>query len=245
MNTKFFLTSVLIFSLTPLSAQTACPPSSNPESTDYIRRDNNRCEGIQPRNIDRGLRLISLATSGISSYPNPLTLQIPSLGNNIPEVTVESLDKNYLLDHLSLKGDQSPFTFSLNPYVLNKANIPPTALRAIASVNLDSQQIYLPVTIGQPSGQYQFVFYTPNRAKFPTLEILRNGKVVYSNPDNNLQLGEVVFTWDGRNTPAGRYEIHVIAEQEQIGRPPEKFNLRFAFEHNPSWLKDNTVQLKR
>lgn len=231
MKYQLLFTSLFTFSLSTLPVQ-ACP-SGNPQTTKYIRRENNRCEGIEPRNIVSGINLISIATRGIISYPNLLTLQIPSLGNSTPEVKVQSLSKNYLLDNLSLKSSEGRFTFPLKPNVLNQAAVPPNTLRALASVNA----VYLPVTIGQPSGQYEFVFYTSRRAKFSTFEILDNGKLIHSNPRKNAQIGEVVFTWNAGKVPAGRYQIHVIAEQERIGRPAEKFERRYYFEHNPSWLK--------
>ncbi|WGV27870.1 hypothetical protein [Halotia branconii] len=176
--------------------------------------------------------MISIVTRGIINYPNLLTLQIPRLGNTAPEVKIQSLSKNYLLDNLALQTSQSRFIFPLKPSILNKAAVPPSSLRAIASVN----SVYLPVTIGQPSGQYEFVFYTSRRAKFPVFEVLHNGKVIYKNSRRNAQNGEVVFTWNGRKAPAGRYQVHLIAEQERIGRPPDKFERRYDFEHNPNWL---------
>ncbi|MEH2010910.1 hypothetical protein [Nostoc sp.] len=232
MKYKLLLTSLFIFSFSTLPAQ-ACPPG-NSQSTAYIRRDDNRCEGIQPKEVAGGINLISLVTRGISTYSNPFTLQIPRLSNDTskPKVKVESLDKNYVLDDLSLIPSKSLFTFSLKPDILKKAAIPPNTLRALAEVN----SVYLPVTIGEPSTQYEFVFYTSSRAKFPTFEILLNGKVIYNSPRNNAQDGEVVFTWNARKAPAGRYEIHYVAEQQRIGRRPEKFERRFYFEHNPNWL---------
>jgi hypothetical protein len=230
-----FFTSLFILSLSTLPAQ-ACP-SGNPKSTGYIRRDDNRCEGIKPRNSDRGLRLISFATIGINNYPNTLTLKIPSIANTTPNVSVQSLGKNYVLDNVSLTSNKSLFTFSWNPFILNQAQILPTSLRALADVNLGSQVVYVPVILERASGQYQFVFYSSNRAKFPTFQIRQNGKVVHTQPRNNFQRGEVVFNWDGRKMTAGRYELYIIAEQEQIGRPPEKITRRIAFEHNPSWLR--------
>lgn len=229
-----FFASLFIFGLS-IPAQ-ACP-SGDPKSTLYIRRDDNRCEGIKQRSSGGGLRLISFATIGIKSYPNTLTLKIPSIANATPDVSVQSLGKNYILDNVSLTSNNSQFIFSWNPFVLNQAQILPTSLRALADVNLDSQVVYVPVILQRPSGQYQFVFYTPSRAKFPTVQIRRNGKVIHTSPRNNFQGGEVVFNWDGRNIPAGRYELYIIAEQEQIGRPPEKITKQIAFEHNPNWLR--------
>ncbi|MGJ5634449.1 hypothetical protein [Nostoc sp. CALU 1950] len=230
-----FFASLFIFIISTLPAQ-ACP-SGDPKSTVYMRRDDNRCEGIKQRNSDRGLRLISFATIGIKNYSNTLSLKIPSIANATPNVLVQSLGKNYILDNVSLTSNKSLFTFSWNTFILNQAQILPTSLRALANVNFDSKVVYVPVILERSSGKYQFVFYTPSRAKFPTLQIRRNGKVIHSSPRNNFQRGEVVFNWNGRNLPAGRYELYIIAEQEQIGRPPEKITRQIAFEHNPNWLK--------
>ncbi len=231
MKSKFLFTSLFFFSLSALPAQ-ACLPGDT-KTTSYIRRDSNRCEGIQKKNVVSGINLISIVTRGITTYPNLLTLQIPRLGNSTPELEVQSLSKNYLLDNLTLQPSQNRFTFTLKPDVLNKTGVPPNTLRALAEVD----SVYLPVIIGRPSKQYEFVFYTSTRSKFSTFEILRNGKVVHSSPLNNARNGEIVFNWNASKAPAGRYEIHVIAEQERIGRPPEKFDRRFDFEHNPNWLK--------
>lgn len=235
MNYQLLLISLFIYSFAILPVQ-ACP-SGNPESTDYIRRDQNRCEGIQARDIAGGFRLISVATSSISSYPNPLTLLIPRLGKDTPEVEIESLEKNYLLNDLSLLPSSYGFTFQLKPNILNKVNIAPSTLRGLASVDINSQRVYLPVTIGKPAKKYQFVFYSSYRTKFPTFEIRHNGKIISSQSRNIDDDGEIVFTWDGSQAPAGRYEVHIIAEQEPINERPEKIERHFYFEHNPKWLK--------
>ncbi|MEH2123307.1 hypothetical protein [Nostoc sp.] len=234
MKYKLLFTSLFfLISLSTLSAQ-ACP-NGKPQITSYIRRENNRCEGIEKTDAAGGINLISITTRGIINYPDLLTLQIHSLTNTNtkPEVKIQSLSKNYILDNLSLKPTQGRFTFYLNTYVLNKVAVPPNSLRALASVN----SVYLPVTIGKPSGQYEIVFYTSRRAKFSTFEILRKGKIVYKSPQNNPQDGELVFTWNAIKAPAGRYQIHVIAKQERIGRPDDPFERRYDFEHNPSWLR--------
>ena len=232
MKYKFLLTSLFLFSLSTLPAQ-ACP-SGNPRTTAYIRRDNNRCEGIQKsRNVTSGIKLISIVTRGITNYPDLFTLKIPRVGNSNPEIKVQSLRKNYLLDQLSLQPRRDSFIFKLKSHVLKKAKVPPKSLRALAEVN----SVYLPVTIGRTSGKYEFVFYSSYRSKFSTFEILRNGKVVHRNPPKSARKGEIIFTWNGKKAPRGRYQIHVVAEQERIGRPAEKFRRRYYFEHNPNWLK--------
>lgn len=235
MKYQFLCTSLFLFSLSTLPAQ-ACP-TGNPRTTAYMRRENNRCEGIQSRNVASGINLISIVTRGITSYPKFLTLKIPRLGNSNPEIKVQSLRKNYLLDRLSLQPRRNRFTFKLKSHVLKEAKVPPKTLRALAEVN----SVYLPVTIGRTSGKYEFVFYSSYRSKFSTFEILRNGKVVYRNPRKYARSGEIIFTWNGtwngKKAPRGRYQIHVIAEQERRGRPTEKFQRRYSFEHNPNWLK--------
>ena len=223
------------------SAQVACP-TGNPQSIDYIYRENNRCEGIQSRkNVVSGINLISIVNSDITSYPNTLKLKVPRLdssSNSTPELKLQSLKKDYLLDNLSLEKNRNSFTFNLKPDVLNKAKVPPNTLHALAKV----ESVYLPVTIGATSGEYEFVFYSSRRSTFSTFEILHDGKVVYNRSRNNAQKGEIVFTWDGKKengekAPTGRYKIRVIAEQERIGRPAEEFKRSYDFEHNPNWLK--------
>jgi len=232
MKYQFLFTSLFLFSLSALPAQ-ACP-TGNSRTTAYMRRGNNRCEGIQTsRNVTSGINLISIVTRGITSYPNFLTLQIPRLSNSNPEIKVQSLRKNYLLNKLSLQPRRNRFTFKLKSHVLKKAKVPPKTLRALAEVNA----VYLPVTIGRTSGKYEFVFYSSYRSKFSTFEILRKGKVVYHNPPKSARNGEIIFTWNGKKAPRGRYQIHVVAEQERIGRPAEKFRRRYYFEHNPMWLR--------
>jgi hypothetical protein len=237
MNYKILLATLLIWGLSCLPAQ-ACP-SGNPRSPDYIRRDNNRCEGIRRETVSGSFRLISLTTRGIDSLGNTLSLLVPRIsGGSPPDVSVRSLGKNYQLDDLSLAANSSGFTFRWPTNVLNQEEVPVNSLRALASVNLGSQLLYVPVILGQPSGQYEIVLYSPSRVQFRTFEIRRNRQVVFSSPRNHLQPpGEVVFTWDGRNAPAGRYELHIVAEVEQRGRPPQRIDRSIIFEHNPSWLR--------
>ena len=226
----------------PISSVQATCPVGDPQSTAYIYREKNRCEGIQSRNVVSGINLISIVNRGItSSYPNPLRLEIPRLdniANNVPDLKLQSLAKNYLLDNLSLEKNRNSFSFNLKPDVLNKAKVPPSTLRALAEI----ESVYLPVTIGKSSGQYEFVFYSSRPSTFSTFEILHDSKVVYSSSRNSTEKGEVLFTWNGeqekgKKAPIGRYEIHVIANQERIGRAAEKFERRYYFEHNPNWLK--------
>lgn len=236
MNPKLLFASVIALTLSQMPAL-ACP-EGNPRSTAYIRRGN-RCEGIKREPVSANtLRLISIATRNIPSYPAEVSMKIPGInGGGKPEVKVQSLDKNYQLDNPSLTENSGFYTLLWDSYVLKREEVPSNSLRALASVNFGSQVVYAPVILGQSSGQYEFVFYSPSRVKFPVFRILRNGKEVYSNPRNIAQTNEIIFTWDSRNAPAGRYELQIEAEIEPRGKPTEKINRKFVFEHNPKWLK--------
>ena len=236
MNAKLLFASVIALTLSQIPAL-ACP-EGNLRSTDYIRRDN-RCEGIKRQPVSgNSLRLISIATRNIPSYQTEVSMKIPGInGGGKPEVKVQSLDKNYQLDNPSLTENSGFYTLLWDSYVLKREEVPSNSLRALASVNFGSQVVYVPVILGQSSGQYEFVFYSPSRVKFPVFRILRNGKEVYSNPRNIAQTNEMIFTWDSRNAPAGRYELQIEAEIEPRGKPTEKINRKIVFEHNPQWLK--------
>jgi len=237
MNAKLLFASVIALTLSQMPAL-ACP-EGNPRSTAYIRRGNNRCEGIKREPVSaNSLRLISIATRNIPSYPAEVSMKIPGInGGGKPEVKVQSLDKNYQLDNPSLTENSGFYTLFWDSYVLKQERVPSDSLRALASVSFGSQVVYAPVILGQSSGQYEFVFYSPSRVKFPVFRILRNGKEVYSNPRKIPQTKEMIFTWDSRNAPAGRYELQIEAEIEPRGKPTEKINRKIVFEHNPNWLK--------
>ena len=228
MNTKILLTSLLILGFSPLAAYASCP-EGNPRSLAYIRRDNNRCEGLQPRNAaTRTFSLISFSTSNLSSYPDTLNIRVPGKGNTRPTIAVQSFYRNYRLDSLDTSSSSSGFTFNLNTNVLRKADISPKRLLATASIIRDSGAVYFPVILGKASGRYEFVIYSPQRTIFPTLEIRRNGKVVFSNPRNNPKQGQIRFAWEYGNAPAGSYELYIVDGQGQ--------RRTFRFEHNPNWF---------
>lgn len=237
MNAKLLFASIIALTLSQMPAL-ACS-EGNIRSTDYIRRSN-RCEGIKRQPVSgNSLRLISFATRRIDRYSEKMSMQIPSIkGGGIPEVKIQSLDTNYQLDNPSLNNPQNGlYTFQWDTYVLKREDIPSDSLRSLASVNLDSQVVYLPVILGQSSGQYEFVFYSPSRVKFPVFKIVRDGKEVYSAPRKTAQHNEIIFNWDGRNSPAGRYELQIVAEIEPRGGSTETLQRKFIFEHNPNWLK--------
>ena len=246
MSYKILLASLLIFSINPLSAVASCP-KGNARSTNYIRRQPpNRCEGVKLEPLSgNSLSLISIATRNIASYGNTITLQVPRIkdGKN-PQVIVKSLDDNYhyQLDDLLLSKNGANFGFSWDTYVLKKANIPANKLRAVAAYSLGSQNVYVPVTLGQTSGKYEFVFYSQDRVKFTSVKILpltdkKDQQPVYSTSRTTPNSGEISFIWDGSKAPTGRYKLHYIAFIDRINEPSDRIEKEIVFEHNPTWLK--------
>ena len=246
MNYKILLTSLLILSINPLSANAYCP-QGNPRSTDYIRRKTpDRCEGIKVQPISgNSLSLISIATRNINDYGDKISLQVPRIkkGNN-PEVLVTSRDDkyNYILDDLLLSNNGESFGFSCDTYVLKKANIPANKLRALASYSLGSQKVYVPVTLAKSSGKYEFVFYSQDRVRFTSLKIFplekkKEDNPIYSTSRKTANSGEISFIWDGSKAPGGRYKLHYIAFIDRINEPSDRIENVIVFEHHPNWLK--------
>lgn len=173
--------------------------------------------------------------------PTPIKKPFPKIsdGKN-PRVIVSSLGDNYhyQLDDLSLTSNGSGFSFSWDTYVLRQANIPVNSLRAVASYSLGSQPVYVPVILGQASSKYEFVFYSEDRVQFTNFEILPQGQEpIYGTSQTISKSGENIFTWDGRNAPAGRYELHYVAFIDRRDEPSDRIERRIVFEHNPNWLK--------
>ena len=246
MNYKILLTSLLILSINPLSANAYCP-QGNPRSTDYIRRKTpDRCEGIKVQPISgNSLSLISIATRNINDYGDKISLQVPRIkkGNN-PEVLVTSRDDkyNYILDDLLLYNNGESFGFSWDTYVLKTANIPANKLRALASYSLGSQKVYVPVTLAKSSGKYEFVFYSQDRVRFTSLKIFplekkKEDNPIYSTSRKTANSGEISFIWDGSKAPGGRYKLHYIAFIDRINEPSDLIENVIVFEHHPNWLK--------
>jgi hypothetical protein len=239
-----FCASLVLVNISSLAADSC--PRGNPRDTIYQRRDQNRCEGINPSiRVGAGLKLISLATRSISEpLDDTINIQIPRLpGLTDPEVKVKSQVRRYQLDDLVLRKDLSQFTFTWSTYVLKKEKVPVNALRALASVNQGSQLVLIPVTIGKTSGQYEFVLRSDTPAKIRTFQIRRlNGQVIYTGPSRSSQGGEIIIAWDGRKNdksiiPKGRYKLNISVEVEQYGRPPELGDIDPQFEHDPNWLR--------
>jgi flagellar basal-body rod modification protein FlgD len=225
-----FLT-LTILSLTPLSA-IACQ-TGHPDSLAYIRRDNNRCEGLKDgQDVSLSFRLTSLVSRSLNSYPSTLTVKIPAPNNSKPNLVIQSFFRNYRLDEIKLEPN---FIFNLPTAILQKAKIPLNKLRALAYITEKSQNVYFPVILGTPSPQYEFVIYSPERVVFTNLEVRQNGKVIpgSQSPRPNPIQGEVIYTWNPANAPVnGRYELYVQAKGENQTRA-----YSYYFEHQNNWLK--------
>lgn len=238
----FVFASLFILSFSHLPAAASCP-TGNSRSTDYIRRNPpNRCEGIKRELLSgNSLSLISIATRNLTRFDKTLTLQVPRItGGNNPQVTVKSLGDtyHYQLDDLLLSNNGANFRFSWDTYVLREAKIPANKLRAVATYSLGSQNVYVPVVLGQASGNYEFVFYSQDRVRFTSVKIISpDKKTIHNQSRPNADSGEIIFTWDGRNAPPGRYELHYVANIERRNKPSDRIERRIVFEHNPNWLK--------
>ena len=89
-NYKLLFIGLLLFCFNPKVAQ-ACPRTRNPRSLAYVRRENNRCEGLQRRNISSStFDLISFSTSNINRYPKTLNIRVRGTGRTRPIIEVQS-----------------------------------------------------------------------------------------------------------------------------------------------------------
>lgn len=244
----FWITALLTGSLIPVTSlpvySQPCD-SGIPSSTNYIFRGD-RCEGIQRGQVDQtrsgAFRLVSLATGKINSYSRELTLKIPANIPKKPEVRVQSLQKDYLMDNASLQTNSPPYIFTWPSDILQQEGVSSHSLRAIAWTTLNSQNVlYLPVILGlQPSQYYEIAWYSRYRAKINRFDIIQssNNKVVKNCPRPTLSPNQEVFCqWDGRNHQEGDYQIYVKGELYPSNRPPRPLERRITFEHNPKWLR--------
>jgi hypothetical protein len=242
-STQVIISNIFILGLSSQLAAFACPGGKSSTSIDYIRRDNNRCEGIKPIQIDGGasLNFISIATRKLDSYGKNISIEVPRIsGDKQPVVLVRSFsdDYRYQLDEFSLSKINERFGFSWSTYVLKTKEIPPDSLRGLAKYDIGSQPVYVPIIIGQKSNNYEFVFYSQSRVKFNVFKIIApDGKQVYSTNRPNPKSGETIFNWDGSKAPPGRYELQYVAVIEAKNQPGERITARYIFEHNPNWLQ--------
>ena len=228
------LVSLLLLSLFPTEAN-ACP-SGNPLSFSlaYLRRDDNRCEGILYRNISSSSLpdLISFATSNLVEYPNNLSIQVPGDSSQEPIITIQSFLIRYRLDELKTEYLQPNYTFDLNTQKILQhpsVQVPLSSLRSLAFVIEDSEPIYFPVILSESSGEYEFVIQSLQLTTFPVLEIRYQGEPVFRDPRQNPQHGHIRLTWNYEHAPAGRYELY-LENSEGASRT-------FPFEHDPNWFK--------
>ncbi|NMG56964.1 hypothetical protein E1H12_00155 [Geitlerinema sp. P-1104] len=234
MTLKHLLTTLTLLGTSLASVGLTCP-TNLPDDLAYQRRDNpSRCEGINRQSVSGSFSLVSFATSNVTSYDNPLQLRIPGVGSN-PNLRVRSYQRRYQLDSLQLQRQQNRYQVDLNTRILRESHVPPNSLRALAQLP-GSQPAYVPVIIGSPTNHYEIVFYSPSRVLIRSLEIRRNNQVVHRDSRPSPRQGEIRFTWDGRNQPAGDYQLRVEAEIQQRGIAPQSVTRVSRFHHDPSWL---------
>jgi flagellar basal-body rod modification protein FlgD len=223
----WFTTLLLI--ATPLSAEAVCP-KGNPTTLSYIRRDNNRCEGLRDRrDASASLSLVSFVTTNLSNLANPLNIRVA--GSTNPTLEVQEFSRNYRLDDVQMQPSGNSAIFPLNPTILQKAGITtPTSLLAIAYVIRNTSPVYYPTILGKASGRYTFVLYAPKPTAFKTIQIRKLGtpKPYLTQSLRQLQEGEILLQWNYGNAPAGDYELYVQDSQNK--------QRHFPFKHNQQWL---------
>lgn len=242
MNLKILALSLSLWSLGTLAAQ-ACP-SGRSTALSYIRRDNNRCEGIR-RNfpVSRAPGLTSLTLRGISgSYNNTITLRVPRpsgvASSGAPDVSVRALSDRYQLDELRLVSRTDSYNFNWSTYVLREAEVDPDELRALARF-IGAGTYYVPVVLGGAAPEYEFAFHTSDEARFTDFAIRCNGQTMYQTSQASFRTGEIIFNWNGRNRngrmqPGGRCQLNYEVELESRNRT---FRRQLDFEHTPDWLR--------
>ncbi|AFY58900.1 hypothetical protein Riv7116_6573 [Rivularia sp. PCC 7116] len=234
MNWKLLIINFSFFCFIPLTAQ-ACP-SGNSKSHAYIRRENNRCEGLISPNVSPGsVDLISFSTGELSNrYPSKLHLRVPMKGvpmkgKKYPELRLESYYRRYLLDKITLKRDTNGFNFPLKTTILQKAGIPSRSLRALSHINRNGNIIYFPVVLGRISDKYQFVVKNPHRRSFSKIQIRYKGKPVF-NTSRKIPRKQIKISWKYGKARPGIYELYL--EDSKNKSVPHKFR----FQHNPHLL---------
>lgn len=231
MKINILFISLLLFSFFPRVAN-ACE-KGKPWSVAYILRDENRCEGIDERNVSASARpdLISFATSNLQEYPDNILIKVPGDSNQQPRISIQSFLKRYRLDELKTEYLQPNYTFDLNTKKVlqhHRVQVPFSSLRSLAFIIEDSEPIYFPVILEESSDEYEFVIQSLDNTTFPVLEIRYQGEPVFSDPRNNSPQGHIRLIWNHQNQPAGRYELY-LENSEGVSRT-------FPFEHDPNWF---------
>jgi hypothetical protein len=248
MNSNFLLMSLLLLSLSPLTAQSAqseyCA-KGNLKTTDYQLRENDgnrRCEGIQRRQIGRSLELVSL-TVGRLQESNPLMLKIHGSQKNQPKVVVRHPAKNYQLDNLTLTYGNDFFQMQWSDAVLKMAGISANSLFATAEIlpsGTNTSPIRIPVILNSKDGKYEFIFQCSEcEVKIKTFKI-SNAKNQGMKCENNIgDSRSPRFFCDGRNAPQDKYRLHVSYDIKLSDSSNYESSAPIVteFKHDPKWLK--------
>lgn len=178
------------------------------------------------------LYLISFTSGNIGEYGNSLIFRVPTLnGNNPPKLRINN--NNFSQELLHLDVQRSQFVLRLDTDDLG--GIKPNSLSALATYFIDSQQVYAPVILEQPSAEYKFTFSTPSRARFRRCEIKSyDGILIAQIPISSSFSSEIYCNWNASNFQAGYYELHYIADIETRNEPTETIERSIFFYHNPN-----------
>jgi len=229
MKQILWLTTTLVCTLFPLSAVAACPTTS-PNPFAYVRRDNNRCEGLRDgKDASGSLSLISFVTSSLKDISNPLTIRVP--GSSKPILEIQEFSRNYRLDEVKMQPSGNGATFSLNSRILRNAGITKTeTLFAIAYTMRNASPMYYPTILGKASKLYTFVLYTEKPTAFRKIQIRRPGSAtpLLNQSFRQPRIGSISFQWQYGNAPVGNYELYL--------EDSEGSTSRFPFKHNRQWL---------
>lgn len=236
------LTLCLLLALSlPAPALAAPCQRGNPKNTAYMERTgDNRCEGITSPDIARPDFSVRSFVIGQFAVSNPLRLRLPKVAATPPTLRIQSSQKYYQLDPLTLKPTGNQWQFQWSDQVLRQENIPLSALRGLAESGSD--RVLLPLLLSSPNA-YKIHIYTGGRTKAMTLRILSpSGQTRYTTRLANRPGDEVTFSWKGTTNqgqplPQGRYTLKVDATIEQLNAPPTTRSLTRQFQHNPAWLK--------
>lgn len=234
---------VIVFILLNLSLANArsepCKPG-NPKNSTYLLRENDRrCEGIITPQVSNDFDLISFSIGQLQPA-DLLTLQIPKVASlPQPIVRIQSRRKYYQLDPLELKDRGKQWQFQWTSEVLQQESIPLSSLRALAL----SEKVVIPIFLNKlNSPAYTVHIYTGGRVTTMTINIQRDGNILYSQTLTDRPGDEIKWTWNGLDrqgkiVPPGRYTLSITAKVQQRNAPDEERYITQQFEHNPAWLK--------
>jgi flagellar basal-body rod modification protein FlgD len=226
---SFVPLTVLLISHTSLPVYAYCPPG-DPSWLSYIRRDNNRCEGMKDgRDASSSLSLRSFMTSSLTNLPSSLSIWVA--GSSTPNVVVQEFSRNYLLDDVNMIPSGKNSFFSLNTDLMRRVGIRNVnSLFAHAYVIQNASTVYYPVVLGKKSNSYTYVLYAPGSSVLEKIQIrqLGNNKTFLNQSLSQPRKGVIPFQWKYGNASSGDYELYV---EDGSGNPR-----RFRFKHNPKWL---------